>query len=136
MGWENVKNCWKKLQGLILYNSLQFLDVFSALGKLKASQDTSLEYPQRVLWRNIPTPTFKAVLAIFKTISGTFPDLEIQILLLTFVHPRSIHTFLTYYSKDLLQWVDKPYFLEYQNPTWNFWDSKRGGGGHLIGGKH
>ena len=51
----------EKLQYLILSSFQQFLDVFSAqddrinfssFALHQASQDTSLEYPQRVLWRN------------------------------------------------------------------------------------
>ena len=35
----------------------------------------------------------------------------------------------------LLQWVEQPYFLERQNPTLNFWDSKRRWGRHWRGGQ-
>ena len=51
----------EKLQYLILSSFLQFLDVFSAqddpiyflaFAMRQASQDTSLEYQQGVVWRN------------------------------------------------------------------------------------
>ena len=76
---KTVEN-WTK-SNIVIF--LQFLGVFSAqddrinfssFALHQASQDTSLEYPQRVLWRNFFL-THKGVCAIFGAISDTVPGL-------------------------------------------------------------
>ena len=73
------KNC-KKL-GKIKLLFQQFLDVFSShddwtnfssFALCQASQDKSLEYPQRVLW-GIFFPIYQGVWAIFEAILVTLP---------------------------------------------------------------
>ena len=102
LGWENPKNCRK----ITIFDFVQFstffehflspgwLDQFLSFAMRQVSQDTSLEYPQRVLWK-ILFLTFRGVCTIFRAISDTFPGLGFEFRVLRLFAQTQSHTFGT-----------------------------------------